>query len=94
MYLLTVTCFEDGESCGTLAEGLYTTEANAIHALADWCKSAWLDQEHEDEDGDGQDKLSGTDAEIVEHYFDFWTPEEVYDLTEMVPDAPLPGTEF
>lgn len=94
MFLVTVQNNDgDSDSIGTITEGIYTSEEKAFHALANWCKSQWLNQEHEGEDSDGIEELQGTDREVVAEYFEFWEPEETYSLEEVELDAPLPGTE-
>lgn len=90
IWLLKVTSCDNGEDVYTIAEGVYSSEECAIHELAEWCKGQWAyQQQNEIVDDDAENLLDGTDTEIVQKYFAFWTPEEEYSLGVMEVDKEL-----
>jgi hypothetical protein len=66
----------DGGASGTTAHGVCSSYARALNALAGWCRSQWEEQDHET-------PLPEDDAGVVREYFDFWTPEEEFDIEEL-----------
>jgi len=69
----------DGGKAGVTAQGICSSHVNTMKALADWCRGQWAEQGHLKD-------LPEDDAAVVHEYFDFWDPEEDYDIEEFVLD--------
>ena len=87
IWTLVVTSCDDGENIYTIADGVFSSEERAMRELAEWCKGQWMDQKSDLVDE--EEPLEGTDIEVVQKYFGFWSPEEQYSIEEREVDKEL-----
>jgi hypothetical protein len=62
---------------------VHSSHEAAVKFLAQWCRDSWREQGH----GQGPNyeetidvALSNNDKRAIERYFEFWSPEEGYDI--------------
>ncbi len=59
----------------------HTSEARVFKYLATDCRKRWIVQAMHEEN-----PLPDDDTEAVETYYEFWSPEERYEITELIVD--------
>ncbi len=74
VWLVTVT---DSDCSGPIFQKIYETEDKAIEGLTDFCRDSWEEQ-HGTRLSRSKDNLK-----VIGRYFDFWTPEQGYEIEEI-----------
>jgi hypothetical protein len=62
---------------------IHSSRESAVKFLAKWCRAQWAAQGHGQErdlDEDAEQPLPADDHAAVERYFEYWDPEEAYDI--------------
>lgn len=74
VFLATVTNNDGGG--GTPYRAVFSTHRRAVAGLADYCRSQWEAQGHDEE-------LPRGAQGAVDQYFQFWLPEETHEIEEL-----------
>lgn len=77
VYLLLV---EDNEG-GVILRAVFSSKDRALYYLAKWCRSSW-----EEQGGHDEPLPNITTGDTIDRYFDFWHPEQCYELALMTID--------